>query len=140
MVDWMVEVLTTFKNSDQTFFIAISLMDRYFKNTTKQLPSSDLHLVGIVSMFTASKYEDIIPLMMRTVVNKIGHNKFELRTIEEKEIELLKTINFKVGPPTWKEFLDRYLEEAGAVINKTDKFYRFLIFITKLTCFSYDLM
>ena len=30
MVDWMVEVLTAFKCSDQTFFLAVSLMDRYF--------------------------------------------------------------------------------------------------------------
>jgi hypothetical protein len=79
MVDWMVEVLTTFKNSDQTFFLAINLMDRYFKCLDKALPSNELHLTGIVSMFIASKYEDIIPLMMRTIINKIGHNKFEVR-------------------------------------------------------------
>jgi hypothetical protein len=32
MVDWMIEVLTNFKCDDQTFFIAVSIMDRYFKN------------------------------------------------------------------------------------------------------------
>ncbi len=31
MVDWMVEVMNTFKCSDQSFFIATSVMDRYFK-------------------------------------------------------------------------------------------------------------
>jgi hypothetical protein len=31
MVDWMVEVLTTFKTSDQTFFLAVNILDRYFK-------------------------------------------------------------------------------------------------------------
>jgi hypothetical protein len=31
MVDWMVEVLTTFKTSDQTFFLAVNIMDRFFK-------------------------------------------------------------------------------------------------------------
>lgn len=79
MVDWMLEVLTTFKNSDQTFFLAVGLMDRFYKQTEKTQASSDLHLTGVVSMFVASKYEDIVPLMMRTVINKIGHNKFELR-------------------------------------------------------------
>lgn len=78
MVDWMIEVLTTFKNSDQTFFLAVSIMDRYFKNMglIAHLPSSELHITGIVSMFLASKYEDVVPLLMRTVVNKIGHGKF----------------------------------------------------------------
>lgn len=31
MVDWMIEVLMNFKCDDLTFFLAISLMDRYFK-------------------------------------------------------------------------------------------------------------
>lgn len=30
MVDWMVEVLTTFKNSEQSLYLAVNLMDRYF--------------------------------------------------------------------------------------------------------------
>jgi hypothetical protein len=30
MVDWMVEVLSAFKCSNQTLFLAVSLMDRYF--------------------------------------------------------------------------------------------------------------
>lgn len=78
MVDWMLEVLTTFKNSDQTYFLAVNILDRYFKLKEYSLPATELHLTGILSMFIASKYEDIVPLMMKTVVNKIGHNKFEL--------------------------------------------------------------
>jgi len=33
MVDWMIEVLTNFKCEDQTFFLAISLLDRYLKGS-----------------------------------------------------------------------------------------------------------
>jgi hypothetical protein len=51
-------------------------MDRYFKSTEKKLNSSELHLTGIVCMFIASKYEDVIPILMKTIINKIGHNKF----------------------------------------------------------------
>ena len=140
MVDWMVEVLTTFKNSDQTFFLAINLMDRYFKNVSLSLPSSELHLTGVVSMFVASKYEDIVPLMMKTVVNKIGHNKFELNQIEEKELDLLRVNDYRVGVPTVKEFLDRFLEELSGLLSKQDRsVYRFLMCLAKMTCFSYDI-
>ena len=76
MIDWMVEVLTTFKMSEQTFFVAVSLLDRFFKNAKKSLPSNELHLTGMTAMLLASKYEDIIPLMMKTIINKIGHGKF----------------------------------------------------------------
>ena len=76
MIDWMVEVLTTFKMSEQTFFVSVSLLDRFFKKVKKSLPSSELHLTGMTAMLLASKYEDITPLMMRTIINKIGHGKF----------------------------------------------------------------
>jgi penicillin-binding protein-related factor A (putative recombinase) len=78
MIDWMGEVLHTFKTSHQTYFLSVNIMDRFFKLSDRELTSADLHLTGIVCMFIASKYEDVIPLLMRTVLNKIGHNKFSL--------------------------------------------------------------
>ena len=70
-------------------------------------------MIGIVSMFIASKYEDVIPILMKTLLNKIGHNKFDRKAIEEKEIEILQALSFKVGSPTIKEFIDRCIEEKG---------------------------
>ena len=35
MVDWMVEVLTSYKCKDQTFFMAVRLMDTYLNKSTK---------------------------------------------------------------------------------------------------------
>lgn len=99
-------------------------MDRYFKNKEKPQPATDLHLTGIISMFIASKYEDIVPLMMRTVINKIGHNKFELATIQDKELEMLKVLGYKIGAPTVKEFMDRFMEELGDNISKTENLSR----------------
>lgn len=73
MVDWMIEVFTNFKCDDLTFFIAVSLMDRYFMGCAKEQKIGDLHIIGVTSMFLASKYEDIYPLKMKTVFEKIGH-------------------------------------------------------------------
>ena len=76
MVDWMVEVLTAFKCSDATFFVAVNLMDRYFDAMNRQKKSlqlQELHVTGITCMFMAYKYEDIYPLLMKTVYNKIAH-------------------------------------------------------------------
>lgn len=78
MVDWMVEVMTAFKCADQTFFLAVSIMDRYFDALAKKgqaIELNELHIIGVVCMFMASKYEDVYPLLMKTVFNKIGHGK-----------------------------------------------------------------
>lgn len=73
MIDWMIEVLTNFKCDDQTFFLAVRLMDRYFKNKAETREIGDLHIIGVTCMFIASKYEDIYPLKMKMVHEKIAH-------------------------------------------------------------------
>ena len=93
----MVEVLTAFKCADQTFFIAVSLLDRYFNALALQGQSielCELHLTGVVCMFMASKYEDVYPLLMKTVFNKIGHTKISVEAIRAKEMEILRAIGF----------------------------------------------
>mmetsp|Transcript_32597 Transcript_32597/g.24083 ORF Transcript_32597/g.24083 Transcript_32597/m.24083 type:complete len:134 (-) Transcript_32597:236-637(-) len=94
MVDWMVEVLTAFKCSDQTFFLAVVLMDRYFSclnsgPRARTLELQELHITGIACMFIASKYEDVYPLLMKTVFNKIGHAKIPAEAIKERELDIL---------------------------------------------------
>ena len=75
MVDWMIEVLTNFRCDDQAFFVAVKLMDRYFKQSPRLLSVSDLHVIGVTAMFVASKFEDIYPLKMKTIHEKIAHQK-----------------------------------------------------------------
>lgn len=43
-------------------------------------------------MFIASKFEDVVPLRMRLVVEKIGHGKISIQTIRKCEMEMMTTI------------------------------------------------
>jgi Cyclin, N-terminal domain len=115
-------------------------MDRYFKAVETEMKASDLHLAGIVSMFIASKYEDVIPLLMKTIVNKIGHNKFTQEQIQVKEIEILKAISFKIGSPTVKEHLDRYYQEISPIYKVSESLKQMCLYIGKLSCHNYNLM
>ena len=78
MVDWMVEVLCSYKCSDQTFFIAVRVLDFYFVKSERQLEVSDLHLSGVTSMFIAAKYEEIHPMKLQVVHDKIAHKKLSI--------------------------------------------------------------
>lgn len=95
-------------------------MDRYFDALNKgsgqrTIELHELHITGITCMFMASKYEDVYPLLMKTVFNKIAHKKVSVDTIREKEMEILRALGFKVGAfPSSLEFLERYIDSVLA--------------------------
>jgi hypothetical protein len=57
MVDWLIEVTEAYKCKNETFFLAIFIMDEYFKLCERSLAASELHIIGVTSMFIACKYE-----------------------------------------------------------------------------------
>ena len=56
-------------------------------------------------MFIASKYEDIYPLKLSIVHDKIAHWKLSTESMQEKEQELLQILDFDVRKPTIYDFL-----------------------------------
>lgn len=70
----------------------------------------------MTAMLLASKYEDIQPLLMRTIINKIGHGKFTQKEVLVRELEILRVLQFRVGPPTILEFVDRFRVELSTSI------------------------
>jgi len=44
----------------------------------------DLHLIGVTAMFSASKYEEIHPLKLNVIYDKIARKKFKKQEILEK--------------------------------------------------------
>ena len=63
-------------------------------------------------MFIASKYEDIYPLKMKMVYEKIAHKKLAIEDIKTLELDILQTINYKIPAPTVLDFLRVYLIEV----------------------------
>ena len=110
MVDWMFEVLTAYKMSEQTFFLSVQYLDRYITAVEESLRMDQLHLLGITCMFVASKFEDITPLFMQTLITRIGHNRFSKYAILKKEKDILRVLRFKMAAiPTVLEFAERYI-------------------------------
>ncbi len=76
MVDWMIEVLNVYKCEHETFFLSVFIMDSYIFKSEKIITTDDVHILGLTSMFIASKFEDVIPIRMSSLVSKIGHDIF----------------------------------------------------------------
>jgi hypothetical protein len=68
-----------------------------------------LHGVGVTAMFIASKYEDIYPLKMKTVFEKIAHKKISINDIKLMELEIMRVIRYKIHAPTVLDFLKQYI-------------------------------
>ena len=110
MVDWMFEVIYAFKMSEQTFFLSVQYLDRFICQVKRKLKLEELHLIGITCMFVASKYEDITPLYLKTMVKKVSHGKIKADQIMKLEREIVSTLKFKLASvPTILEFLESYL-------------------------------
>eukprot|EP01017_Pseudomicrothorax_dubius_P017209 TRINITY_DN19505_c0_g1_i1.p1 TRINITY_DN19505_c0_g1~~TRINITY_DN19505_c0_g1_i1.p1 ORF type:complete len:306 (+),score=48.12 TRINITY_DN19505_c0_g1_i1:196-1113(+) len=78
MADWMVEVFANYHQytSHHTWFLAIHVLDLYFKKAKRRLRDADVHLSGIAAMFIASKYEDVYHIPLRDFVDRVAHGKF----------------------------------------------------------------
>lgn len=98
MVDWMVEVTTSFKCTTRTYFLAVAIFDGYLrgKQGNTVLENSDVHQSGVGCMYLASKYEDIYPLHSKVVSEKISHGAFTQKQILAREEEFLLGFQFEM--------------------------------------------
>ena len=110
MVDWIIEVTSNYKCNEQTFFLSVLLIDRYLKEKKEKVIVSEFHLIGVTSMFISSKFEDVIPLSMQLIHEKISHRKLTSEQVRITEYSILSTLNFFVQCPTSYEFLKIYLK------------------------------
>ena len=105
MVNWMLEVFHSFKSNEETIFSAVKILDKYIWKTEDILKNEDIHLIGIVCMYLASKSYDIVPIQMNNLTHLVGHDIFEQKSIKEMEKKILKTINFDLITPNTYEFI-----------------------------------
>lgn len=143
MIDWMIEVLCSYKCTDMTFFIAVNYMDNYFQKTTVKHELNDLHLIGVSSMYVATKYEEISPLRISVMQSKISHGKFSKEDIKNKETDILQALNFECSPVTILNFLEIGVETLKLREVLSDSLFTHLVklsvYIAKMIMHEYDL-
>ena len=111
MVDWMIEIFTIIQTNDITFFNAVNIMDNFFYKSNNSYQPSDLHLIGICSIFIASKFCDINPIRLKFLVEKIGHDKFSKEEIINMEEKILNVLQYDILRPTIYEFTTYFFED-----------------------------
>ena len=122
MVNWMIEVFHSFNSNEETIFSSVTIMDKYLWKSKDEIKSEDIHLIGMVCMYLASKTYDMTPIQMNVLIKLVGHDLFDQITIKEMEKKIIKTINFDVFTPTTYEFIqfllyDFYINNKQSIVN-----------------------
>ena len=103
LIDWLIDVHIKYKMVPQTMYISVNLIDRFLsENKTNR---DKLQLVGVASMFIASKYEEIYPPELKDFVY-ITDKAYVKSEVLEMEYKMLKYLNFDITFPTQWSFLE----------------------------------
>ena len=101
-------------------------------------------------MFIASKFEDVHPLKMKMVYEKIAHKKLPIDQIKSLELDFLKVIHYKIAAPTILDFLRVYLRsvfniehvnlderKSACELGQNNLIYKMAIYLAKMAAHDY---
>lgn len=127
LLDWMMEVCNDYMLKRQTFYMAVNYVDR-FCSLYSNLPKSKLQLLGAVSLYVASKLEEIYPPKLQDFA-LVGHDYGE-NEIKEFEELLLRTLKFKLNPCTVTFWADWLMLQWDMLMEEKEKCPNALSFLT----------
>ena len=96
MIDWMIEVCSVINYMDETFFLAVNILDIFLQKTKKIYENTDIHLIGMTSIFTASKFQEIYPQTLKVFSHRVGHDTFTMDQIKEMESQIMTDIGMEI--------------------------------------------
>ena len=117
----MIEVLSRCRSSGTTYFLAVHIMEKYLKYGPQGHAGERIHLIGIVSMFIASKYEDVNAISLKLLHKGIAHEKYDENELINMEIDILTILNFDLKHTMSCDFLGYVcaLIEPPIIISRT---------------------
>lgn len=129
----MTEVACSYKLEAKTYFDGIQYMDRYLKNKQRVVEAAELHALGVVAMFVATKAHEIFPLRIAVVCDKIGHRKISINKLCSVEADIIKTLDYQLNEWT---FFD--IASLSLSVFKDDFMLQILAYICRLVVIEYD--
>jgi hypothetical protein len=124
-VDWVVRVHFRFRLLPDTLYLAINIIDRYFKQETLQKKKTIL--VGATSLLLACKYEEKTcpPELTICACNATRGHEYTLQDVLDVEAHIAKTLHFRMTVPTGYPFLLHFVQlcKATETANCLANFY-----------------
>uniref|UniRef100_A0A8C8B0P7 Cyclin B1 n=1 Tax=Otus sunia TaxID=257818 RepID=A0A8C8B0P7_9STRI len=137
-VDWLVQIQMKCMLLQETLYMTVAIIDRFLQMSDNDVPKKTLQLVGISTMFIASKYEEVYPMSIGDFMCITGdaHTKFQVQHMERK---ILKALDFCLGLPLPPHFLRRIAKIAKVMLT-TGITYSLAKYLMELCIIDYDMV
>ncbi|EGR33558.1 n-terminal domain protein [Ichthyophthirius multifiliis] len=119
-------------------------MDLYMEKTLRILENNDIHLLGVTCFFISCKFEEIYPVTIKIIEEKISHKKLNEKQIKEMEADVLLTLNFNllgcsiqeiaIQTLTLLNFQEKLSQQEFSYVNKM------CVYFSKMVLFDYELI
>ncbi|XP_042243224.1 G1/S-specific cyclin-E-like [Homarus americanus] len=113
LLDWLTEVCEVYRLHRETYYLATDFIDRYL-TASQDVPKQQLQLIGITCLFIAAKIEEIYPPKLSEFAYVTDGACMD-NEILEKELVILKKLNWDLSPITSNCWLNTYLQLAQDV-------------------------
>ncbi|KAH0988423.1 hypothetical protein GBA52_015600 [Prunus armeniaca] len=138
LVDWLVEVAEEYKLLPDTLHLSVSYIDKYL--SINVVNKQKLQLLGVASMFIASKYEEITPPNVDELCD-ITENTYTKEEVIKMEADILKSLKFEMGNPTTRTFLRKFTDIAQDNYKTPNLQLEFLVcYLAELSLLDYKLV
>lgn len=115
LINWMVEVHSSFGFLPETLHLSVAITDRYLQNMPN-VGRKTLQLVGTIALYVAGKYEEMyIPEISEFVF--MCDDVFSKDDMFRMEKDILNRMGFELGGPLSLHFLRRYNKIAKVEID-----------------------
>ncbi|KAG8233557.1 hypothetical protein J437_LFUL013769 [Ladona fulva] len=111
LLDWLIEVCEVYKLHRETYYLAQDFIDRFLA-VQEDVPKQHLQLIGITCLFIAAKVEEIYPPKICEFAY-VTDGACDEGEILDKELIILKTLNWDLSPVTVNSWLTIYLQLYG---------------------------
>lgn len=132
LVDWLVEVADELKLLPDTLYLSVAYVDKYL--SINVITKKKLQLLGVASMFIASKYEEINP----PNVDELSDMTYTKEEVIKMEADILKSLEFEMGNPTVRTFLRKFIDVAQGNYKTPTLQFEFLVsYLAELSLLDY---
>jgi len=115
LFDWMMEVCMEFQMKRETLYLAINFVDRYL-SLQENLEADKLQLLGVTTLYVASKLEEIIPPKLCDFIQSTDNSSTSSQ-INELETDLLFRFHWRINPPLVIHYSNLYMSQWDAFIE-----------------------